>query len=593
MAAPRIIPTSVLVGPPGRDGTNVLPTEQAMAEAVDGGGAFEEALASSTALLVADDDTDAAAAVDARAADQAAAPRASITQHRLNDTGGNEPGAFVCWTADDGYTSFVNYFALLATKGIRGTLFLTKNWVNHAGTEGTWNDTYITQAQVQAIVNAGHELGEHGLNHEDKPSYFAANGAAATQALTDSVISWIETTFGTTVTTSAYPAGVSTPRTREIQGRSVQYARGTKGAVAYRASDPYDVPGIDVLALSEAAIKAYILDAFNNESPVVFLTHGVAPAALAAFLTKIGNCIDYAAGLGIRQGTFHQMMSERTAYRGPSGSNVDSLGHAYFRSVKATRLVVQRDDGLFGRAWLDMDETAANPYFDADGGAAFEFRKPLRPVVALEVGQRRVFSDGVTYATTLPRKLTSATAQFDLADVGRTVTGAGIPGGTTIAAYVSGVEVTLSADTTADASGVTITVGRPNTSSLTVAGQAQFYSAVALHSDTGQAFVFRSLAAADLGSISPASWARAGAGGAMMWDTGTGGSTATVKAFRQNLIDHTAARKMAFCTAAPTDASIANGEGAIWFDTTTAAVKLKFKAKESGGTVRTGEVALA
>lgn len=45
--------------------------------------------------------------------------------------------------------------------------------------------------------------------------------------------------------------------------------------------------------------------------------------------------------------------------------------------------------------------------------------------------------------------------------------------------------------------------------------------------------------------------------------------------------------------APPLDATLAAGECALWFDDTPGASKLKIKAKDSGGTVRTGEVALA
>jgi len=45
-------------------------------------------------------------------------------------------------------------------------------------------------------------------------------------------------------------------------------------------------------------------------------------------------------------------------------------------------------------------------------------------------------------------------------------------------------------------------------------------------------------------------------------------------------------------TTAPVDAQLANGEVAIYFDSTNGAAKLKFKAKQADGTVRTGEVVL-
>lgn len=49
MSLPPFLPTSVLVGRPGRDGSNVLPTETFMAESVTAGGAFETALSAAIA----------------------------------------------------------------------------------------------------------------------------------------------------------------------------------------------------------------------------------------------------------------------------------------------------------------------------------------------------------------------------------------------------------------------------------------------------------------------------------------------------------------------------------------------------------------
>lgn len=70
----------------------------------------------------------------------------------------------------------------------------------------------------------------------------------------------------------------------------------------------------------------------------------------------------------------------------------------------------------------------------------------------------QVFADGVTNSTTT---LTSATAAFTSADVGRTVAGTGIPALTTIASVTNATTVIMSAAATATASGVTITLGRP------------------------------------------------------------------------------------------------------------------------------------
>jgi hypothetical protein len=68
------------------------------------------------------------------------------------------------------------------------------------------------------------------------------------------------------------------------------------------------------------------------------------------------------------------------------------------------------------------------------------------------------FTDGAT--TSGSATVTSATAAFTQADVGRTISGAGIPAGATIVAVGSATSITMSANATATASGVTITIGR-------------------------------------------------------------------------------------------------------------------------------------
>lgn len=67
----------------------------------------------------------------------------------------------------------------------------------------------------------------------------------------------------------------------------------------------------------------------------------------------------------------------------------------------------------------------------------------------------RTFADGVIAGTT---DLQSATAAFSPADVGRTVTGTGVPGGTTVSAYISATDVTLSQACT-NGSALSITLG--------------------------------------------------------------------------------------------------------------------------------------
>ena len=74
------------------------------------------------------------------------------------------------------------------------------------------------------------------------------------------------------------------------------------------------------------------------------------------------------------------------------------------------------------------------------------------------LGARRV-SDGVTVNGNAT--LTSATAEFTAEDVDRPVSGTGIPVGTTIAMVDSATSIELSADATATATGVLLTIGAP------------------------------------------------------------------------------------------------------------------------------------
>lgn len=291
--------------------------------------------------------------------------------HKLG-TNGDEPGAFIAWTADDGYTKQVDYFAMLDSKGIDGTLFLTKNWVNQAGTNPTWNDTYITQAQVQAIADAGHELATHGVNHENHSSYLTANGAAAFVAFFATAKTYIETTYGVTVRTGAYPGGISDTRVRELMSRiGHEFYRGTKGVIAHNSPPPLDVPAIDVQNLTEAAIKAHVDSAIANRCVAVFLVHG---GMSAADITKYGNVVDYATSLGVPQGTFYQAMSQRRQWRS-TGVFVDAQGNAFYRKLRSYRVEITRDDATFEQAFFDIDEATNAPYFDAVGGTAWEFRR--------------------------------------------------------------------------------------------------------------------------------------------------------------------------------------------------------------------------
>lgn len=69
----------------------------------------------------------------------------------------------------------------------------------------------------------------------------------------------------------------------------------------------------------------------------------------------------------------------------------------------------------------------------------------------------RTVADGVT--TIGSANITSATAVFTVDDVGKPISGAGIPAATTVLTFTSATAVTMSANATATATGVTFTIG--------------------------------------------------------------------------------------------------------------------------------------
>lgn len=110
---------------------------------------------------------------------------------------------------------------------------------------------------------------------------------------------------------------------------------------------------------------------------------------------------------------------------------------------------------------------------------------PTHTVTLLGGQGPRIVTDAVTNSTTL---ITSATVSWNSGDIGRPISGAGIPVGTVIQSFASGTNATMSAPATASASGVTATLGGgigtkveevywiPNTNaSPTVAGTLTLY----------------------------------------------------------------------------------------------------------------------
>jgi hypothetical protein len=116
------------------------------------------------------------------------------------------------------------------------------------------------------------------------------------------------------------------------------------------------------------------------------------------------------------------------------------------------------------RAFGDIAIVGQGPAGTA-ASAPVEFTNPADAVTIYSLPGRTV-TDGVLNSTTT---VTSATAAFTASDVGRPVSGVGIPAGATIATVTNATTVQLSVAASATASGVTLTFGHTPASDLEAA----------------------------------------------------------------------------------------------------------------------------
>lgn len=139
-------------------------------------------------------------------------------------------------------------------------------------------------------------------------------------------------------------------------------------------------------------------------------------------------------------------------------------GPAGINSVGTKRGDTPSLDWLFGvrfGAAQEIDLLTAITTFKFGAKAAGDFAGPFvisnwdGATFAYTKTGGSTFPDGVTATNTT---LTSGTAAFSVADIGRAINGAGIPAATTIAAVASSTSCTLSAATTATAAGVAIVI---------------------------------------------------------------------------------------------------------------------------------------
>lgn len=198
----------------------------------------------------------------------------------------------------------------------------------------------------------------------------------------------------------------------------------------------------------------------TSQAPIIIATDGTAGvgetwgAQAGSFLAKSTNTgfliLDAAAG-------------HAWADRKPNSS--DAAGGETGRWIRIEESTATGASGTWKGVVYDKDGSggyedgaAIRATFTPNGGETFinsrDYWATLNGTIE-DSGTPRTVTDGVLSSSTT---VTSATANFTSADVGASITGSGIPGGTTITVIGSTTSVTISAAALATASKVSLTI---------------------------------------------------------------------------------------------------------------------------------------
>lgn len=180
-------------------------------------------------------------------------------------------GAAVSYTIDDSQPSLFEHWPALKATGVRMTLYVNPS--------GNWIAGY--DATLKEAIAAGHELGNHTMNHCHADLSGCTKNLGSIEQEIDGCSEYIKTNLGQSdVWTIAYPFGevayAPASRTRFTLGRGV--GSGTLGP-----KDPRDAYQLPVLAAAggEAAsvFNGYIDTALTQGRWAIFLFHTILPSS--------------------------------------------------------------------------------------------------------------------------------------------------------------------------------------------------------------------------------------------------------------------------------------------------------------------------
>jgi hypothetical protein len=170
---------------------------------------------------------------------------------------------------------------------------------------------------------------------------------------------------------------------------------------------------------------------------------------------------DFSTGAGlktdVRELTIDQRKYQPLAMTSSQIARLPQLGAIDVGRLKGEKLAFDVIQDVLGLV------TAANFPSVAFTGAASTFDSDdvvdIRTACEKNATGPLTVADGVT--TNGSKTITSATAAFTFSDIGMAISGTGIPAGATVAGVTNATTATLSANATADGTGITFTMSRP------------------------------------------------------------------------------------------------------------------------------------
>jgi peptidoglycan/xylan/chitin deacetylase (PgdA/CDA1 family) len=164
------------------------------------------------------------------------------------------PGA-VALTFDDGFQNFIRHaFPVLQQYRFPATVFVVSeycgrrnDWPTQPRNTGIPTAELMQWSEVEEISRAGIDIGAHTATH---PRMGQLSAAEIDHELSASRAA-IENRIGRPVGAFAYPYGESTPAVRSAVQRRFDLACGTRLGYLSSASDPIDLPRIDMYYLQK------------------------------------------------------------------------------------------------------------------------------------------------------------------------------------------------------------------------------------------------------------------------------------------------------------------------------------------------------